>query len=101
MWEKVKDSFILIIIAIIVLIINLYIGFTIGVNYEKNKYDNIVTPIDTTYNRVILDSIEYNILIKDSVIYKLNTEMKDEIDKSYELNDSSAVKLFYKLLSDD
>ena len=58
--------------------------------------ENIVKP-DTTYNKVVLDSIEYNITKKDSVIYNIKQEMKDEVTKSFELSDSVAVKLFKKL----
>lgn len=57
---------------------------------------NIVKP-DTTYNKVVLDSIEYNITKKDSVIYNIKQEMKDEVTESFELSDSVAVKLFKKL----
>lgn len=56
---------------------------------------------DTTYNKVVLDSIEYNIIKKDSVIYKIKQEMKDEVTKSFGLNDSAAVELFKKLVSTD
>lgn len=57
---------------------------------------NIVKP-DTTYNKVVLDSIEYNITKKDSVIYNIKQEMKDEVTESFELSDSVAVKLFKEL----
>lgn len=62
--------------------------------------ENIVKP-DTTYDKVVLDSIEYNIIKKDSVIYNFKQEMKDEVTKSFELSDSAAVKLFRELASGD
>lgn len=58
--------------------------------------ENVVKP-DTIYNKVVLDSIEYNITKKDSVIYNIKQEMKDEVTKSFELNDSAAVNLFKEL----
>ena len=86
-------------IYIVLMIISFIIGFS-GSKYFKNKEDKIPISIqDTIYNKVILDSIKYHINKKDSVIYKLNTEMKYEINKSYELNDSATIELFYKLVN--
>lgn len=62
--------------------------------------ENIVK-LDTTYDKVVLDSIEYNIIKKDSVIYNFKQEMKDEVTKSFELSDSAAVQLFRELASSD
>ena len=62
--------------------------------------ENIVKP-DTTYNKVVLDSIEYNITKKDSVIYNIKQEMKDEVTESFELSDSVAVELFKELCTAD
>ena len=78
-----------------------FYGFHLG--YNKNKSKGIENTIiyDTTYNKVVLDSIEYNIIKKDSVIYKIKQEMKDEVTKSFGLNDSAAVELFKKLVSTD
>lgn len=75
------------------IILGLIIFFTCNVN---NKNNNEVVP-DTTYNKIILDSIEYNIIKKDSVIYNIKKKMKDEVTESFELSDSAAVKLFKKL----
>lgn len=73
-------------------------GYILGVN-TKQEISNIHNDgIDTTYNKIVLDSIEYNIIKKDSVIYNLKTEMQDEIKKSYILNDSASVKLFESLV---
>ena len=57
----------------------------------------IINPViinDTTYNHKILDSIEYNIIKKDSIITILKKEMKYEIEQSNNLSDSAAVDLF-------
>ena len=62
--------------------------------------ENIIKP-DTTYNKVVLDSIEYNITKKDSVIYNIKQEMKNEVTESFELSDSVAVELFKELCTAD
>ena len=67
---------------------------------HKDNANQVIVP-DTTYNKVVLDSIEYNIIKKDSVIYKIKQEMKDEVTKSFGLNDSAVVELFKKLVSTD
>ena len=91
---KIDDA----IITICVLILTFSIGYILGVN-TKQEISNIHNDdIDTTYNKIVLDSIEYNIIKKDSVIYNLKTEMQDEIEKSYILNDSASVKLFESLV---
>lgn len=91
---KINDA----IVTICVLILTFSIGYILGVN-TKQEISNIHNDgIDTTYNKIVLDSIEYNIIKKDSVIYNLKTEMQDEIEKSYILNDSASVKLFESLV---
>ena len=70
-----------------------YRGLVIG----RAEVTENVTKLDTTYNKIILDSIEYNIIKKDSIIYNIKQEMKDEVTKSFELSDSATIKLFKKL----
>lgn len=55
--------------------------------------------IDTVYNKVRLDSIEYNIIKIDSTIVKLKIKYEDAVEKSYDLGDSAAVELFKSLSS--
>lgn len=70
-------------------------------HYKEHKDDaNQVVIPDTTYNKVTLDSIEYNIIKKDSIIYDIKQEMKNEVAKVLELDDSSAVKLFEQLCTE-
>ena len=98
--KKVVD--IILIIVVILVCIGLFLfGYYEGFNKGKTKaIENVIIP-DTTYNKVTLDSIEYNIIKKDSVIYKIKQEMKDEVTKSFGLNDSAAVELFKTLVSTD
>lgn len=70
------------------------------INSAKQNKDNIEI-IDTTYNKVVLDSIEYRIRIKDSVIVELKKQVKYEIEQAINANDSDAVKQFYELAGSD
>lgn len=88
---------------IIITLIALLAGCIIGVVIKQNE---IRTPaerqlIDTSYNKVILDSIEYRIIEKDSTIKKIKYQMKYEVNKVYTLDDSATVKLFYQLCTSE
>lgn len=74
-----------------------FYGYHLGKHNAKSEIIENTTKHDTDYNKVVLDSIEYNITKKDSVIYNIKQEMKDEITESFELSDSVAVKLFKEL----
>lgn len=52
---------------------------------------------DTSYNKVKLDSINIQVGKHDTTIYKLNIKLKDDVEKSYQLNDSATVDLFKQL----
>lgn len=62
-----------------------------------NKHNN--EPIDTSYNKVVLDSIEYNIIKKDCLLIVYKTQFEYEIKKIADDTDSVAVKRFYDLVS--
>lgn len=90
--DNITKAFIVIIICISCFIV----GILIGSNYKHNNTETI-TIYDTTYNKVILDSIQYNIKVKDSVIVKLKYKMQYEIEQAINSSDSDAVKQFYEL----
>lgn len=83
-------------LVIVALIIVFIIGVIIG-QREINKYANTIVLIDTIYDTRRLDSIEYNIIKRDTIIYNIKQEMKDEIDKSFQLSNNDAVELFDSL----
>lgn len=83
----------------IIMCLMLYIFYNVKHN-QKIKNEQTVVIGDTTYNKVVLDSIEYNIIYRDSIVYKLKEEMKYEKDKVYNMSDNNAVKLFYELVSE-
>lgn len=84
-------------IFIVILLVTFIAGYVVG-DKQNQIIDNkdVVLP-DTTYNKVTLDSIEYNIIKKDSTIYKLKEEVKDEIEKALNVDDSIAVEQFKSL----
>lgn len=84
-------------IFIVILLVTFIAGYVVG-DKQNQIIDNkdVVLP-DTTYNKVTLDSIEYNIIKKDSTVYKLKEEVKDEIEKALNADDSIAVEQFKSL----
>lgn len=57
-------------------------------------------PVDTTYNRVVIDSIEYNIVKKDSIIINIKDSIIYELQDNQTADDTVLVINFQKLLSD-
>lgn len=76
----------------------LTIGYDIG---KRVGQLDIVKEIgyDTTYNTIILDSLQYNIIIKDTIIYRIKEDMEDEVEKALNADDSTAVQQFIELAS--
>lgn len=68
-------------------------------NNTKNK-TSVIHIVDTSYNKVVLDSIEVNIKYKDSIIKRIKYEMEHEIEKVNAIDDSAAVELFKQLCTD-
>lgn len=69
-------------------------------NRDKENKKDIIQIVDTTYNKVILDSIQINIKQRDSVITKIKYRMQYEIKKADTISNDSAVKLFKQLCTD-
>lgn len=78
------------------------LGFSIFNRCNENKENkkDIIQIVDTTYNKVILDSIQINIKQRDSVITKIKYRMQYEIKKADTISNDSAVKLFKQLCTD-
>lgn len=98
-----KKLFILLIVFIWTLmfyVLGWVCGWMIGKKNHSNKdtifpKTNVVDSLKPT-----LDSIQYNIIVKDSIIYNIEEEMKNEIKKVQHLDDSTAIIEFYKLVSE-
>lgn len=81
------------------LVIGYFVGFITG--YKCNRIENDIKPIDTTYNKIVLDSIEYNIRTKDTIIYNIKKQMKYEIEEAIVANDNDAVRQFKELCTSE
>lgn len=99
MEKRTKIIIILLIIACI--ITNIYSDYIRYKNKKDNIKHNTIEIVDTTYNKIILDSIEYRIHTKDSVVVKLKKRVKYEITQAINATDSDAVKQFYELAGSD
>lgn len=77
------------------------LGFYFGMNYHPKVNTTNVELIDTTYNKVIMDSISYNIIVRDSTIIKLKKKSSYEIEQAISANDSIAVEQFKELAGTD
>ena len=84
-------------IIIFIMILLCFIWIINDRNYNPNKTN--IENCDTTYNIITLDSIRYNIKIKDSVIIKLKKELVYEMEKAINADDSTAVIQFKELAS--
>lgn len=94
-----KNNIIITILVCLLFIALLYIFYTNKYNQRIEANQTIIV-VDTTYNTVTLDSIEYNIIYRDSIVYKLKQKMQYEKDKVLDMSDNDAVKLFYELVSE-
>lgn len=89
-----KSKLINIVILIIGIIFGVYIGSIIIINNIKpNKFIDI----DTTYNKITLDSIEYNINKKDSFIIEFKKKFEYEKEQVLNASDSANIELFKQL----
>ena len=86
--------------ALIGIVIGYIIGFSIGYTSKRieDRIDNIKS-IDTSYNRIVLDSIQYNIDYRDTTIYNIKRKIKYEIEEVTAASDSDAVMQFKELCS--
>lgn len=89
----------IIIMVLIIEIINLSLTLFV-INKIKNVEGFNECNVDTVFNKLRIDSIQYNIIQKDSTIITINNIMKDEINKADSLNNDSAVILFRQLLQE-
>lgn len=86
------------IIAIIIFISVFCIIIAIPFNPKKDiKNEDSVIKIDTVYNKIILDSIRYNIRNKDSIVIKLKKQITYEVQQAINANDSIAIEQFKEL----
>ena len=81
-------------------IVNLILLVLIYCNFRLVVEDFVLfNKCDTTINKVRIDSIEYIIKSKDSIINKIKYNEKEDIKKVDALDDDANVKLFKELVS--
>ena len=95
-----KNNTMLNIIAVIIIAIIFFIIGYVVKQKEINNDKHIINKPDTVYNRIVIDSLEYNIIKKDSIIYNIKENVKEEINFAINADDSTTVMLFQKLVSE-
>lgn len=93
----IQTILIIVIILFFIWLSYLFIKYEIRDYKEHNQQIEI---IDTTYNHIVLDSIRYNIIIKDSVIIHIKHKYEDSIKQSITYDDSTSLDLFKRLVSE-
>ena len=92
-----KNEFILILIILFIILYNIISGGFRSINKNTSNFEII----DTTYNHITIDSIKYNIQLKDTIIYKIKYEYETKYIKAENLDDSASVELFKSLCTSD
>lgn len=83
----------------IILIIEI-INLSITVLSLKKVYVKVQQYEDTIINRLLIDSIQFKIIEKESIIFKIKEHEKDIDNAVNALSDSSSLELFKMLVSD-
>ena len=94
--SKLEKIILMILVFFIILLI---IGLII--DDRKHKYDNPVYKQDTLINTIVLDSIIYNIIEKDSLITKERIQYENKVKEVETYTDSASVELFKQLCTED
>ena len=91
----------LIITNLILTILNTIFLITFNGKFSVRNVDDFafINKCDTVINRLRIDSIEYFIISKDSIINNIKIETKNEIENANALTDTASVELFKRLVS--
>lgn len=88
-----RDLIYLIIIFVLIFLVS-------KLSIKKDVQIEPIKSIDTSYNRVVIDSIKYNIIERDSMIIHIKDSILYELQLNQTADDSTVVINFQKLLSD-
>lgn len=88
-----RDLIYLIIIFVLIFLVS-------RLSIKKDVPVESIKPIDTSYNRVVIDSIKYNIIKRDSIIIHIKDSIIYELQINQSADDSTVIINFQKLLSD-
>lgn len=94
--EKLTEA----IVRLMLYILMFIFGYVVGCDKTNDELSKKII-IDTTYNTITLDSIQYNIIKKDSMIKIIKREMTNEIDKAINADDSTVIEQFKHLASSE
>lgn len=96
--EGLVNNILLVIFFIIIVVLLIVLHKN---NSENKRLQDIVNYYNSIDNNVVekVDSIEYNIQIKDSIIYELKKKYIDEIEIVKANNDIDALGQFKELVS--
>ena len=90
----------LVIVNIVLTIINIIVVLTFyGKLVKVVDGFSFINKCDTFINRLQIDSIEYCIRSKDSIINNIKIETNNEIENANALSDTASVELFKRLVS--
>lgn len=88
-----RDLIYLIIIFVLIFLVS-------RLSIKKDVPVEPIKPIDTSYNRVVIDSIKYNIIERDSMIIHIKDSIIYELQINQSASDSMLIVNFQKLLSE-
>lgn len=88
-----RDLIYLIIIFVLIFLVS-------RLSVKKDIPVEPIKPIDTSYNRVVIDSIKYNIIERDSMIIHIKDSIIYELQLNQTADNSTVIANFQKLLSD-
>ena len=94
--SKLERNLLIIILFIIVFVI----VKLMDVEKQSNRDDKYYKQ-DTLINTIVIDSIKYNIKVKDSIIIKERIQYEDKVKEIENYTDSASVELFKKLCTED
>lgn len=86
---------IIFIVVIYLLIVTIFITFTCC----RNKTDNEIIIVDTTYNKTVIDSLNRNINFQENLIYNYKTKLYEELEITNNLDDSLTIIKFKELVA--
>lgn len=85
---------------ILLLAIIFGMGVFVGNNCSSNTQLNVEQiPIDTTYNRKVIDSIVYNIKEKDTIIYEIKKQI-ESYEEAITFDNDTSIELFQQLVDE-
>lgn len=93
--EQFIHKIVIFIIVIYLLIVTIIITFKCC----RNKTDNEIIVVDTTYNKTVIDSLNKNINFQENLIYNYKTKLYEELEITNNLDDSLAIIKFKELVT--